>query len=85
MIIFNDMCIDTAKVVIIKTFISSRTELMGYGKAGKAVANVLRGAGVPAGRIATYGRGEDAPVASNQTESGRAQNRRVEIIIRPTR
>ncbi len=50
-----------------------------------AVANVLRGAGVPAGRIATYGRGEDAPVASNQTESGRAQNRRVEIIIRPTR
>lgn len=32
MIIFNDMCIDTAKVVIIKTFIGSRTELMGYGK-----------------------------------------------------
>ncbi len=50
-----------------------------------AVANVLRGAGVPAGRIATYGRGEDAPVASNQTESGRAQNRRVESIILPTR
>ena len=32
MIIFNDMCIDTAKVVIVKTFIGSRTELMGYGK-----------------------------------------------------
>lgn len=32
MIIFNDMCIDTAKVIIVKTFIGSRTELMGYGK-----------------------------------------------------
>lgn len=50
-----------------------------------AVAEVLRNAGVPTGRIATYGRGEDAPVASNQTESGRALNRRVEIIIRPYR
>ncbi len=50
-----------------------------------AVAEVLRNSGVPSGRIATYGRGEDAPVASNQTDYGRAQNRRVEIIIRPTR
>lgn len=50
-----------------------------------AVANVLRSSGVPSGRIATYGRGEDQPIASNQTESGRALNRRVEIIIRPTR
>lgn len=50
-----------------------------------AVAEVLRNSGVPSGRITTYGRGEDAPVASNQTEYGRAQNRRVEIIIRPTR
>lgn len=50
-----------------------------------AVAEVLRGSGVPSGRIATYGRGEDAPIATNQTAAGRAQNRRVEIIIRPTR
>ncbi|GLS85742.1 membrane protein [Cypionkella aquatica] len=50
-----------------------------------AVANVLRDSGVPGGRISAYGRGEDQPIASNQTTSGRAQNRRVEIIIRPTR
>ncbi len=49
-----------------------------------AVAEVLRNSGVPSGRISTIGRGEDAPIASNQTDSGRAQNRRVEIIIRPT-
>ncbi len=49
-----------------------------------AVAAVLINAGVPAGRILAYGRGEDQPVASNLTPEGRARNRRVEIIIRPT-
>jgi outer membrane protein OmpA-like peptidoglycan-associated protein len=48
-----------------------------------SVANVLVGAGVPPSRVSTYGRGEDQPIASNQTAGGRAQNRRVEIIIRP--
>ena len=49
-----------------------------------SVANVLRDSGVQGGRIASYGRGEDQPVASNLTPQGRAANRRVEIIIRPT-
>jgi outer membrane protein OmpA-like peptidoglycan-associated protein len=48
-----------------------------------SVANVLRESGVPNARIAAYGRGEDQPIASNLTPEGRAQNRRVEIIIRP--
>ena len=51
---------------------------------GGAVAAVLRDYGVPGGRIVAVGRGEDQPVASNLTPEGRAQNRRVEIIIRPT-
>jgi outer membrane protein OmpA-like peptidoglycan-associated protein len=50
-----------------------------------SVANVLRESGVPNGRISAFGRGEDQPIASNLTPQGRAQNRRVEIIIRPTR
>jgi len=49
-----------------------------------AVADVLMNGGVPFSRIETFGRGEDQPVASNLTEQGRAQNRRVEIVILPT-
>jgi outer membrane protein OmpA-like peptidoglycan-associated protein len=49
-----------------------------------SVANILRQSGVPSARMAAYGRGEDQPIASNASPQGRAQNRRVEIIIRPT-
>lgn len=49
-----------------------------------SVAAVLINSGVASGRIAAYGRGEDQPIATNATPEGRAQNRRVEIIIRPT-
>ena len=48
-----------------------------------AVADVLMEGGVPFSRIRTIGRGEDQPVASNLTEEGKAQNRRVEIVILP--
>ncbi|WP_420568741.1 OmpA family protein [Thalassovita sp.] len=46
-----------------------------------AVADILIGNGVSAGRVQTIGRGEDDPVASNLSAEGRAQNRRVEIVI----
>jgi outer membrane protein OmpA-like peptidoglycan-associated protein len=49
----------------------------------QAVTSILQSNGVSAGRLRSIGRGEDAPVASNLNESGRSQNRRVEIIIRP--
>ncbi len=49
-----------------------------------AVASVLMDAGVQPSRVRAFGRGEDEPVASNQTDAGRRQNRRVEIVIRPT-
>ena len=49
-----------------------------------SVAAVLVRNGVRPDRVATYGMGEDQPVASNLTVDGRAMNRRVEIIIRPT-
>jgi outer membrane protein OmpA-like peptidoglycan-associated protein len=37
--------------------------------------------GVPSNRIRTQGMGLREPVASNETEAGRAQNRRVEVAI----
>ena len=37
--------------------------------------------GIPGQRIRTSGRGESEPVASNESEAGRQQNRRVEIAI----
>ncbi len=49
-----------------------------------AVADVLMDGGVGFGRIQTFGRGEDQPISSNLTPEGRAQNRRVEIVILPT-
>lgn len=51
----------------------------------RSVAGVLIDGGVPPRRIDAYGRGEEQPIASNLSPEGRAQNRRVEIIIRPTR
>ena len=37
--------------------------------------------GVSSGRLRSAGRGESEPIASNDNESGQAQNRRVEIAI----
>jgi len=48
-----------------------------------AVASILRNNGVSSGRIRSIGAGENSPIASNLNESGRQQNRRVEIIITP--
>lgn len=48
-----------------------------------AVADILIDSGVRASRVRTIGRGEDSPIASNLSAEGRAQNRRVEIIILP--
>ena len=50
----------------------------------RSVAGYLTGRGVAASRISTVGYGSRSPVADNSTESGRAQNRRVEILINPT-
>jgi outer membrane protein OmpA-like peptidoglycan-associated protein len=46
-----------------------------------SVATYLRAKGVAAGRIRTRGFGKTAPIASNDTEDGRAQNRRVDFLI----
>ena len=47
-----------------------------------AVVNYLNRQGVDINRMRAEGRGETQPIASNSTEAGRAQNRRVELIVR---
>ena len=46
-----------------------------------AVKAMLVSSGVSADRITTMGYGQDRPVASNDTEQGRAQNRRTELTV----
>ena len=55
-------------------------ELLSVQRA-QGIVEKLKGAGIPAQRLLYEGRGGREPVASNDTEAGRAQNRRVEILI----
>ncbi len=52
-------------------------------KRSDRVRTFLISEGVAPSRITAIGYGESMPVAANSTESGRGQNRRVEIEIRP--
>lgn len=48
-----------------------------------AVADYLAQRNVQRNRMMVEGRGEMEPVADNATDAGRAQNRRVEMVVRP--
>ncbi|MET3901040.1 outer membrane protein OmpA-like peptidoglycan-associated protein [Devosia sp. UYZn731] len=48
-----------------------------------SVATILANQGIVQQRFSITGHGEQNPIASNSTESGRAQNRRVEIQLSP--
>ena len=48
-----------------------------------SVADYLSSHGVQSARIGTRGYGESQPIASNDTDAGRAANRRVEVKIVP--
>ena len=47
----------------------------------EAVVNRLVTEGVADGRLSALARGQAAPVASNETDRGRARNRRVELML----
>jgi len=46
-----------------------------------AVAGYLESRGIPPGQLRIVGYGEMEPIASNETEAGRARNRRVEVRV----
>jgi OmpA-OmpF porin, OOP family len=80
---------------VLKAYPNARVQLSGHtDNSGSAEANqtlsldranavkaMLVNQGVPAERISTQGFGQDRPVASNDTEEGRARNRRTELTV----
>lgn len=51
-------------------------------KRAKSVADYLSAHGIEEERVSTRGAGPDEPIADNETEEGRAQNRRIEFKVR---
>ncbi len=49
----------------------------------QAVKAQFAASGMPAAEVAAVGKGETDPIADNATEDGRAQNRRVVIVVTP--
>ena len=47
----------------------------------EAIKALLIGGGIDGARITTAGFGQEKPIASNDTDEGRAQNRRTELIV----
>jgi len=82
-------------VVILKAYPAVAVRLEGHtDNTGDAAANkklsldraivvkeIMITGGVADGRIDTDGYGEEKPIASNQTEEGRAKNRRTELVV----
>jgi outer membrane protein OmpA-like peptidoglycan-associated protein len=62
---------------------SDQTNQVLSERRAQAVASYLSTHGVKSQRLITIGAGEGHPVASNDTEQGRAANRRVELTIVP--
>lgn len=59
----------------------SYNQTLSEGRA-KAVMDYLVSRGISASRLSSKGFGETQPIASNETAEGRAQNRRVELLLR---
>ncbi|HEY3791839.1 MAG TPA: OmpA family protein, partial [Bradyrhizobium sp.] len=51
-------------------------------KRAQAVMDYLVKAGLPADRFTATGYGSSQPIASNDTDEGKAQNRRIEFVVR---
>jgi OmpA-OmpF porin, OOP family len=82
-------------VVILKAYPNVAVSLEGHtDNTGDAAANkklsfdravvvkeIMVKGGIPEGRIGTDGYGQEKPIAPNETEEGRAKNRRTELVV----
>lgn len=85
-----------AAVAVIKSHSAVKLDVVGYTdstgpeaynqglseRRAQAAVDYLVSRGVAADMLRAVGRGEADPVASNDTEDGRARNRRVELVVR---
>jgi outer membrane protein OmpA-like peptidoglycan-associated protein len=85
----------SAVVAILKAYPSTRVRLEGHtDSSGDPAANrelsmdrasslraTLVAGGIAPNRITVDGHGQDRPVASNDTDAGRARNRRIELVV----
>ncbi len=53
------------------------------GARAASVVRVMQAEGVPSAQLVAVSRGENQPIATNETAEGRAQNRRIDVRIRP--
>ena len=53
------------------------------GARAASVVRLMQAEGIPAAQLVAVSRGETGPIASNDTLEGRAQNRRIEVRVRP--
>ncbi len=53
------------------------------GARAASVVRLMESEGVPAAQLVAVSQGENQPIASNDTAEGRAQNRRIDVRIRP--
>ena len=53
------------------------------GARAASVVRVMEEEGIPANQLVAVSRGETEPIASNDTAEGRAQNRRIDVRLRP--
>ncbi len=59
----------------------SYNQQLSQRRADAVKAYLVREGGIDAGRITTIGKGENDPIASNETDEGRSLNRRIEFVI----
>jgi len=75
------------KAIVVEGYTDSRGSETANEQLSLKRAEEVRGhlvsQGIPSAKITAVGRGEASPVADNNTAEGRANNRRVEIIITP--
>jgi len=50
-------------------------------KRAESLSQALISDGIEADRLSTIGKGEEEPIATNETEEGRSENRRIEIML----